>query len=177
MIIGLIGMKEAGKTTVAEYLESKYGFTRLNMKDALIEELKRLFPDLLEALKEQYEYNTIDDLFYHKPKLVRTLMQNFGTDVRKEHNENYWVDKWRDAYKKLQGNVVVDDVRFLSEYEEIKSKKGIMFRVVKLGQQQTSTHISELEQSNLLEDILLEVEPGDIPDLQKKVDYYTQLII
>ena len=83
-LIGLIGFKQSGKTTAAEYLESK-GFERVNFKDCLIDELKQNFPDLLNEIKANMELRglpmSIDKLFLTKPPLVRTLMQNYGTEV------------------------------------------------------------------------------------------------
>ena len=42
MIIGVTALARAGKDTFADYLVSKYGFSKLNMSDVLTEELGRL---------------------------------------------------------------------------------------------------------------------------------------
>jgi len=47
MIIGFVGFKQVGKSTAAKYLEKKYGAKRVNMKDGLVAELRKNFPDLL----------------------------------------------------------------------------------------------------------------------------------
>ena len=52
IIIGLTGFKQVGKSTAASHLETKHGFSRHNMKDALVAELKQNFPDLLQKLVE-----------------------------------------------------------------------------------------------------------------------------
>lgn len=51
MIIALKGFKQVGKSTAASYLEEKYGFFRVNFKDALVAEIKQNFPDLLREIE------------------------------------------------------------------------------------------------------------------------------
>ena len=148
MIVGLVGFKRSGKSTVAKYLESKYGFYRHNFKDALIEEIKQNFPDLLEEIIEDEIYHAdmnetgeknnidIDWLFANKPPLIRALMQNYGTEVRRNEDINYWVNKWeialRDMSQKgiLPEDIVTDDVRFLNEAKVVNIWDGIIIRVI-----------------------------------------------
>jgi len=96
MIIGITGLRRSGKTTVSKYLQENHGFVSHNFKAALIKEMKEKFPDTLDALCRDLEgaNNTVDGLFEEKPRAMRALMQNFGTDVRRAEDPNYWVDEW-----------------------------------------------------------------------------------
>ena len=120
-LIGLVGFKQSGKSTAAKYLEEKYGFVRHNMKDALIAEIKQNFPDLLEGIAKAHPDITggmfldeaIQTLFEIKPPLMRALMVNYGTEVRRRQDKNYWVKAWL-ATPVFQNNIVTDDVRFIN---------------------------------------------------------------
>ena len=102
MIIGFTGYKQSGKSTAAKYLEEKYNFTRINFKDALVQEIKDNFPDLLEEICLIYEEFSfpkegdgvdfgIENMFQTKPPLMRALLQNYGTEVRRKDDQHYWV--------------------------------------------------------------------------------------
>jgi len=166
-IIGLVGFKQVGKSTAAKYLEDKYGFTRHNFKDAMVQEIKDNFPDLLKEL--EYYYNlTIDELFIQKPPLMRALMQNYGTDVRRKDNRNYWTQQW---FENLAiGKTVADDVRFLNESEAVKLGGGIIIRLTRSDIETGGTHASETEQLEIVADHTIECNPGDHEALYRALD-------
>lgn len=178
-LYAFIGFKLSGKSTAAKYYESK-GFTRLNFKDALVKEMKDNFPDLLQEIGDvETKYDrgfadqieTVDDLFTYKPPLMRALMQNYGTDVRRKDNDNYWTDKWGMAYAALHPtDVVVDDVRFLNEAAEIKKYGGKIIRIVRSDITSGGDHVSETEHLEIKADYTVEVEPGDHNGLERKLE-------
>ena len=181
MIVGLVGFKHSGKSTVAKYLESKYGFYRHNFKDALIEEIKQNFPDLLREIAKLYtvsteRLNNIDWPFEEKPTLIRALMQNYGTEVRRNENVNYWVNKWETALRDMSArrvlpeNIVTDDVRFLNEAKVIKVWDGIIIRVICTGINDGGSHESETQQTQIVADHTIEVAYGEHDKLQEKID-------
>lgn len=175
MIIGLTGQKQAGKTTVSKYLRDYYGFTQLNFKDELIAELKERFPELLRTILEQrseYDnYQTIDQLFVTKPPLIRALMQNYGTEVRRKDYDKYWVKRWLDSFKNLSTKrVVTDDVRFLNEAEAIKDNGGVIIRVVRLDLDDDDQHSSETENIMIKEDFTLYSRTGEQKKLYSGVE-------
>ena len=153
-IIALTGKKQSGKSTLAKHLETK-GYVRVNFKDALVEELKQNFPDLLEILSLHYDMD-IDTLFNRKPMFVRKLMQNYGTNVRRKDNETYWVARWVEEAIK-HDRVVVDDVRFLNEAKAVKRTgeamggKTELIRIVRPNTEE-DTHISETEMDEIKAD-------------------------
>lgn len=155
-IIAFVAPKGYGKTTACNIIKEHYQAVQLNFKDALIKELKQNFPDLLEQIRltmgmfdEKYTtiYPTDDELFQVKPPLVRTLMQNYGTEVRRGDDPNYWVMQWKLALADLDVPIVLcDDVRFVQELDAVRAYGGTLIRINRSDMQNTDTHQSETEQ-------------------------------
>lgn len=178
MIIGLIGFKQVGKSTAAKHLEGR-GFIRINMKDALVAELRKNFPGLLEEMCKIYDrlqpfpdrFWTVDDLFEIKPPAMRALMQHYGTEVRRGDKDSYWTDQWEDAVQKSgTQHVVVDDVRFLNEAEAVRHQGGILIRLVRPDITSGGTHASETEQLSIVADHTIECEAGGHGKLYAALD-------
>jgi ABC-type dipeptide/oligopeptide/nickel transport system ATPase component len=186
MIIGLVGYKGSGKTTACNIIKKHLDdVVQINFKDALIEEIKEKFPDLLEAIRENeeawsFEYGSdfdwsIDDLFIVKPPLVRTLLQNYGTNVRRADDPNYWVSKWSNkvgfglthCYK--VDNILTDDVRFLNESRAVKEAGGILIRLERTDLEQTDTHQSETEQKEIECDYTITCGAGELDKLEAEL--------
>ena len=144
-IIGITGKKFSGKTEASNCLKD---FKSINFKDSLIEEIKENFPDLLRELALIYRMADIKTLFDIKPPLVRLLLQNYGTNVRRKDSENYWVAKWLDKID-ISDNIIADDVRFLNEANAIKDVGGIVIRIVRPSVKSIDTHISETEMDKI----------------------------
>jgi len=163
MIIALTGLKQSGKSTVAKHLQEKYGFIRINFKDALLQELKTYFPDFLSA-EASYHACTIDELLEKKPGHIRQLLQNFGTELRRNEDKNYWTRNWnyKVEYEKrtTNRNIVVDDCRFLNEAGIVKADGGVIVRVIKIGQVSNDSHGSEMEMNKIEPDYIVSAEPG-----------------
>ena len=172
MIIGLMGYKQVGKSTAAKYLEEKYGFVRINFKDALIEELKSGFPDLLALFSEHYGL-TIDELFEQKPPMMRALMQNFGTEVRRADHKHYWIQKWAvkvlDAVGKKR-DIVVDDVRFRNEGQAITAQRGVLIRLTRPDVETGGTHSSETEMESIVANFTIPSLKGEHEVLYHEID-------
>ena len=147
MIIGFTGKKQSGKTEAARFLEE---YKLINFKDALIEEIVENFPDLLRELSISYKL-PIQALFLLKPPLMRRLMQNYGTNVRRKDKEDYWIKRWLYRVYPRDDNIVVDDVRFINEAKIIKQLGGTVIRLVRQTTEK-DTHISELEMDEIKED-------------------------
>lgn len=176
MIYALTGYKQSGKSTAAKYIEEKTGAVRHNFKDGLVQEIKDNFPDLLRAIvwqqvadcKDVGEY-PIEQLFKEKPPLMRALMQNYGTDVRRKDNPDYWTQKWFDVVNQLN-NVVTDDVRFINEAKAIKFLQGTIIRIVRTDIKTGGQHVSETEQDSIVADYTIEVEEGEHDKLYAELD-------
>lgn len=145
-IIAFVAPKGYGKTTACNIIKDHYRAIQLNFKDALIKELKENFPDLLRELSSVYNLFE-EELFAMKPVLVRTLMQNYGTEVRRNDDPNYWVMQWKLALASLDVPIVLtDDVRFQNEYDAVRAYGGTLIRINRTDLMSDSTHQSETEQ-------------------------------
>ena len=177
MIIGLVGFKQVGKSTAAKYLEEKYGFTRVNFKDALITELKNNFPNLIQEIihfmeKHYWEGKawTFERLVAEKPPLFRALMQNFGTEVRRRDDDYYWVRQWENTVTGSENNIVTDDVRFINEAKSLTNYGGIIIRLERPDVPDGGTHQSETEQLSIVADYTISVAQGEHEELYARLD-------
>jgi len=175
MIIAITGLKQSGKSTVAKYLNEKYGFIRINFKDALLHELKEFFPDLLAA-EAKFHACTVDELLEKKPGHIRQLLQNFGTELRRREDKDYWINQWLLRATKIK-RVVVDDCRFLNEAATVKALGGVIVKVIRNGQINTDTHASETEMAQITPDYILVAEEGSPESLYAQVDKIVESMI
>jgi len=173
-IIGITGFKHVGKSTAAKYLESK-GFTRHNFKDAMVQEIKDNFPDLLTQIVIAgrdlgFKSMNWNELFEEKPPLMRALMVNYGTEVRRNDDPDYWVSEWISKTINIDSNFVADDVRFLNEAEAVKHLDGIIIRLERDGVTTGGEHASETEQLQIVPDYTIKTKDGDVEDLHRQLD-------
>lgn len=166
MIIAFTGPMKSGKTEACKYLETK-GFVKVGFKDSLVEEIKEGFPDLLFLLANKNGC-TIDELFVKKPPEMRFLLQNYGTEVRRNMDGlDYWVNKWNEKIGVI-GDYCTDDCRFLNEAVAVKKRGGLIVQI-KRENTQTSTHQSETEMKQITPDYYVD-NNGTIEDLHKNID-------
>lgn len=165
MIFAFTGKMKSGKTEACKYLEL-HGYHKVGFKDAMLEEMKQTFPDFLEQIASFYKC-TIDDLFKIKPTEIRKFMQNYGTDLRRKDDLEYWTKKWtNESYNYI--NICVDDCRFLNEAKAVKDRNGIIVRITRDGLPE-STHESEKEMDNIVSDFDID-NNGTIKELHDKID-------
>jgi len=179
MIIGICGFAGSGKSEVASYLAKEHKFKRVNFKDALLSEVREKFPDLLRNFETGYR-KSIDQLFSEKPPEIRSLLQNYGTEVRRADDEYYWINKWLSTIKETNRsgtdgnskstNIVADDVRFFNELSAITEKDGILIRTICDDDTEHGTHISELEHVKFIEDFTIHATRGDVKSIHKQVE-------
>lgn len=165
MKIGFTGKMGSGKTTACDYLLSKRPFKKVSFKSALINEIRDNFPTLLEDLADHYAV-TIDALFTLKPPMMRHLMQEYGTDVRRSDDPDYWVNRWKEG---VEGDVLTDDVRFLNEAQAVRDMGGIVIRLVRPSTF-AGTHKSEVEMDLIEPDVTIITEDGDLEGLYRQLD-------
>ena len=178
MIIGLTGKKGSGKTTSAKMLDELVpGIVHINFKDAMISEMKQTLPGLLTEIANHYEMS-VDDLFVQKPPMMRKLMQDYGTTLRRATDENYWT---KQLVMKIQEypagtHFVIDDVRFLNEAETVRWLKGTLVRIARETEPvigQVDQHPSETEMETIATDYTIFVQNGDILGLRKHLQQIT----
>lgn len=184
LIIGFCGYAGSGKSTAAKYLEEKYKFKRVNFKDGLVAEMKERLPDVLEAIAKEtmvshdLDYKcSVDELFEHKPPIMRALMQNYGTEVRRRDDSEYWVKKWVESVNNLKyPHIVVDDVRFFNELSALVEMDGILIRITRPDITSAGSHASETEQTKFVQDFLIEGEPNSHYAIYKQLDEVINII-
>lgn len=153
MLIGLTGVAQSGKSSVAHILKSKYGFKEYSFAEGVYESLYRLDPLIMihDSVTGNYTYprlkGLVDEMGWFESKkfpMVRELLQRMGTECGREiHGENVWVDRtmnkifdeigvesgWGDKMLRINGDVVIPDVRFDNEAREIMENGGYVIEV------------------------------------------------
>ena len=117
LIVGLAGFQGCGKSTVACYLENKYGFIRYSFAKPLKDVAK-----LIYSLSDEQLYgdlkNVVDPRYGITPRFI---MQQLGTEVCRNIHKDTWVLAARnfiddyDNHIHLLNKFVIDDCRFENE--------------------------------------------------------------
>jgi hypothetical protein len=97
-------------------------------------------------------------------------MQNYGTEVRRKENPDYWVDQYLNTLHEIEQKVVTDDVRFLNEARAIKLGLGTIIRIIRTDITTGGDHSSETEQLQIQADYTIEVNPGEHEKLYAELD-------
>lgn len=130
MIIGLVGRKGSGKTTVAQYLGTK-GYTEIVFAEPVKQIVSILFGFDYEVLKgdtpeKRIKRDTLKDPIWGKTAVE--AMQYVGTElVRNNFDQEAWI---KIAQRKIEAaiergeNVVISDVRFKNEIEFVRNMGG-----------------------------------------------------
>lgn len=175
MIIAFGGKARSGKTTASDYVTTHYkDFVKINFKDSLVEEMRENFPDVLDSIASLTEM-TVDELFAEKPPIMRELMQNYGTEVRRKDHPNYWVIKWAQKVNKALSsgkNVVLDDCRFLNEASAVKDIDGHTIKIVRTDITDTGKHQSETEMEKIKYDEEFICDKGEHEKLYGLIDNF-----
>ena len=141
MIIGVTGLISSGKDTVAEYLTTHYGFTKLSFASSLKDAVSSVFGwnrDYLEGTTTASRVwrDTVDTWWSHRlniPHLTpRWILQYWGTEVcRQGFHDDIWIASLENKLDRLPGNVVITDCRFTNEFAAIKNSGGKTIRVTR----------------------------------------------
>lgn len=168
-LIGLCGRKGSGKTTIAKSLKN---WARASFA---------------QPLRSMVAAMGVDDKYLYDPNFKevpiprigftgRFLLQTLGTEWgRQTVDENFWVRIMEMKLDKLDGPVVIDDVRFDNEARMIRERGGKIYQVVTPGVPAAEDgHASERGVSPELVDHVVENFPGlgipTLPDLPGKTN-------
>ncbi len=141
-IIGIAGHKRAGKTTLANWLAPHLGYAHESFAGPIRKTvclLCNLEPDELESAKEC----AIGPLGGITP---RKLMQYMG-DIYRHGDPDFWV---RSLFDRVRGPVVISDVRYPNEAQEIIRRGGVVIRVTRPVALTDDPHESEVPLPNEL---------------------------
>ena len=166
MIIGLTGYAGSGKSTAADVLVA-CGWERRKFATPLKNMLRSLLYD------QGTDYDTVNRMIEGDLKEVesamlggktpRYAMQTLGTEWgRMRLSDSLWVDA---ALRNLGDRTVFDDVRFNNEARAIRSRGGLIIRVVRPGVGRASDHMSE----QLVSPDLNLINDGSLADLCERL--------
>ena len=143
MIIGLTGYAGSGKSTAAQHLVERHGFTLVKFAGPLKSMMRCLGlgdRELEGDLKEQ-PHRTLSG------RSPRFAMQTLGTEWGRDIiGPNLWVDVAMDSARAALdqgGRVVIDDCRFANEAAAIKFAGGAVVRINRPGVGSVNGHASE----------------------------------
>lgn len=170
-LIGIMGKKRSGKDTLARFLVENHGYTRISLADPLREAALGLNPIVgygsgpirLAAVIGLYGWEGVKTSPYADE--VRRTLQRFGTEaVRDVLGPQVWAREMLRRADKVEGGVVVPDVRFPEEYDAIRANPrathfGLLVRVIGRGVE-GDTHPSETALDDFHADVLVDNGPA-----------------
>lgn len=161
-IIGICGLKRSGKDTIAQYLTENCGYENTKISRDLKEVIKIMF-GFTEEQVEQDEKDKVDARWEISP---RSAMQFIGTEVMQlqiqqllpKIGRRFWIESFIKKHVTCanQRDIVVSDLRFLHEYEELRRHNMFVIRVEKqntIGH--ADLHVSETEYLSIPADIII----------------------
>lgn len=193
IIIGVSGKLGSGKNFITTHV--------------IIPVLEKLHKRYLEvAFADQIKINVMtkynikyDDVYKNKTAYSRQLLQKEGTDVGRTQDKNMWVNyisNWINVhYNRGVSNFVINDVRFINEYDFVKDSRGIMIKVIAPNRNnkrlveesggdiytfdKISTHRSECDLDNLEDskyDLIIYNDTTDTLDINKLKEQFEILL-
>ena len=149
MIIGLLGAKGCGKSTVfAKHLKENYNFTSVAHADPIKSMLMSL------GLTEEHVNGYLKEVPCAElcGKTPRHAMQTLGSEWgRQLIHEDIWIYLWGLEALKYE-YVIADGVRFKKEVDKIKELGGINIKIRRPSVEGQSTHDTEMYASVLKTD-------------------------
>jgi hypothetical protein len=132
LIVGLVGTKGVGKTTIAHHLLTT-GFTEVSFADTLKDSLCTLlgldrsrFDDPL--FKELPCHEASKDIYTMTP---REMMQKYGDLMKQLFGPTVFIDSVYRRLQHIQTPVVISDIRFPAEATFVRSLGARIYRVVR----------------------------------------------
>jgi len=176
VIIGLIGKKNSGKDTFADQLCSIYDFEKYSFAKPLKKVCRELFLLDEKQVNDPILKEKIDIRWNKSP---RQLLQLIGTDiVRKYIDENFWIKHFNFYIDKNEHkNIIVSDVRFINELNEIKNKNGILIKINRneINKNLNDNHISETELDNYNEyDFIINNNFNSLDEYVNHINYFIE---
>jgi hypothetical protein len=146
LVIGLMGVKESGKSTVAEILAEDFDFAILEPGMQVMELLLDIDPYITAGGPYYSRVSTIyaeeGYLGFKRRPEGRRLLQELGTRIR--HRDPYfWVNLQLQAIQNTDGNIVSTAVRFPNEARMIRGYEGQIWLVSNPKVEDTQDHESE----------------------------------
>lgn len=167
-IIAFTGKRGSGKNTAAQAL-TEIGFKEMAFADPLREILMLVYGLTLEELNDPIlKEKPLDRFPWRSPRDLMTVLGTQG--FRDLVHQDTWV-KALERRALQYTNVVVTDVRFLTEAAMLKKNNAIIIRVVnpnRVDTDEVSQHRSETEMDAIVPHVVI-VNDGTIGQLHLKI--------
>jgi hypothetical protein len=128
-LVGLSGKSKSGKSTLAKYLESEYGWHRVSLANSLKLMVRAHF-----GLSAEQVYGEAKDSpcgYFHSdgitPRTPRDILIWMGLAYR-QVDPDYWIKQVSDEMRDDKINVI-DDIRFVNEADWVVANGGLMLRL------------------------------------------------
>jgi len=169
LLIGLSGYARSGKDSFAQALVSRHGFTRAAFADVLKQLSCEADPFICDGKRLSMIINEMgwEVAKEHIPE-TRQFLQRLGESTRNILYEDVWVDALLNRHSDIS-RLVISDVRYPNEVEAIRSRGGVVVRIVRHGVGPANSHISETALDNVDLDAVV-VNCGSLDDLALKAD-------
>lgn len=170
-IIALTGSRRAGKDTLANLLVSRHNYVNLKIAGRIKECAKVLFGFSDEQLEVQKD--EVDARWGVSP---RRALQVLGTEIVQGHmgvllpgiGRRFWIQSFVTQDVPSHDKIVVTDVRFMHEYEELARLGALTVRIERPGavahDEAIDSHSSETEMQGIPAEVVL-VNDGSPEDL------------
>jgi dephospho-CoA kinase len=158
MLVGIVGKKGSGKTSIAKILCEEFSYLELSFAQPL-KEIGRVFGFTDQQLHEdKLEVNEAWGI------CAREFLQKFGTELCREklpsilpQMNNVWIQLMERRIEAQDRPIVISDVRFKDEAQLIHRKLGFIIRVEReLEEDGYSVHSSEVEQLGIRADYVIQ---------------------
>jgi hypothetical protein len=173
LVIGLMGVKEAGKSTVAQILAEDHEFAILEPGMQVMELLLDINPimqtswGITQYARVQEVYDEVGYLGFKKFTEGRRLLQELGTRIR-ERDPYFWVNQQLSVIESNDGNIVNASVRFENEARLISAYEGQLWYVENDRVEDSADHESETAWRDLVPAQVIE-NYGTLSDLRETV--------
>lgn len=159
MIIGLIGPRGSGKTTLAQQLIDQRKFVRVSFAEPLKVMLKALldYQGCRGDLSDRMLYGDLKEVVtgWLAGNTPRVAMQTLGTEWGRELHSEFWTIIWESAIFLHAGkDIICDDARFLNEAKAIRNHGGLVLKISRPGHG-PSSHRSEQEYQSIPPDFTI----------------------
>lgn len=171
-IIGIKGLKDSGKSTVANYLKNNYSFD----EDFFSKDVKNVAV-IITGWSYEYlngetpEYKHLRETVKHPDYGLtgREILQKIGTDLfRNNFDKDTWVKITKRRIKNQNSQrIIFSDLRFENECNMVQDIGGI---IIKLNRNTNHNDTHESEQLfNTFGEIIVD-NNGTLEELYKKID-------
>lgn len=158
-LIGLVGMKQVGKSTIGNHLQNQHGFKTLSFAAPL----KRICSETFHIPPENFELTVTKELPDLELKVSpRHIMQAVGTGLfrntlpqllpdMKLGCDSIWIYSMKKELEKYStDHVVITDVRFSDECKFLKENGGVLIYIDRWDKEQQWLDQHESESAYLL---------------------------